>query len=131
MDELKSPPPRRRAARAGHSSRLSHSSSLSRRELLAGAVAVTAAPWASVARASTTRAPALREAAGDLPALGADVYSESVYADGVSADGATGFIVRVCRYPSAGVAWCWGHVFHRDTGCVNDYLPERLGYLAR
>ena len=52
-----------------------------------------------------------RRATEDLPPRGVAAYSESVYADAVSEDGSTGFIVRLCRYPEAGVAWCWGHAF--------------------
>lgn len=37
--------------------------------------------------------------------------SEAVYLDAVSADGSTGFVVRLCRFPQAGVAWLWAHVF--------------------
>lgn len=39
------------------------------------------------------------------------LWSESVYLDCVSADGGTGFVVRLCRYPTERTAWLWAHVF--------------------
>lgn len=42
---------------------------------------------------------------------GLETTSEAVYADCVSDDGRQGFIVRLCRYPEAGFAWVWCHLF--------------------
>ena len=53
------------------------------------------------------------------------LWSESVYLDCVSADGETGFVVRLCRYPTEGTAWLWAHVFlPGETYAYTDhYLP--------
>jgi hypothetical protein len=40
-----------------------------------------------------------------------NLWSESVYLDCVSPDGATGFVVRLCRYPTEATGWLWVHVF--------------------
>jgi len=42
---------------------------------------------------------------------GLETTSEAVYADCVSDDGRRGFVVRLCRYPEAGFAWMWCHLF--------------------
>lgn len=42
------------------------------------------------------------------------IWSESVYLDAVAPDGRTGMVARLCRYPTAGTAWVWGHVFTPD-----------------
>lgn len=42
---------------------------------------------------------------------GLETTSEAVYADCVSDDGRQGFVVRLCRYPEAGFAWMWFHLF--------------------
>lgn len=42
---------------------------------------------------------------------GLETRSEAVYADCVSDDGRRGFVVRLCRYPEAGFAWVWCHLF--------------------
>ena len=42
---------------------------------------------------------------------GLETHSEAVYLDCVSDDGQTGCIVRLCRYPQAGFAWIWMHLF--------------------
>jgi hypothetical protein len=47
----------------------------------------------------------------ELEQRGLETRSEAVYLDGVTDDGRAGFIVRLCRYPHAGFAWAWGHVF--------------------
>ncbi|HXH22141.1 MAG TPA: hypothetical protein VNN10_08930 [Dehalococcoidia bacterium] len=39
------------------------------------------------------------------------LWSESVYLDCVSPDGETGFVVRLCRYPTERTGWLWAHVF--------------------
>lgn len=40
-----------------------------------------------------------------------ETTSEAVYADCVSEDGRQGLVVRLCRYPEAGFAWLWCHLF--------------------
>jgi hypothetical protein len=39
------------------------------------------------------------------------LWSESVYLDCVTEDGETGFVVRLCRYPTEQTGWLWAHVF--------------------
>jgi hypothetical protein len=39
------------------------------------------------------------------------LWSESVYLDCVSPDGESGFIVRLCRYPTEATGWLWVHAF--------------------
>jgi len=53
------------------------------------------------------------------------LWSESVYLDCVSPDGQAAFVVRLCRYPSAGTGWLWGHVFlhGRVYAYTDHYLP--------
>jgi hypothetical protein len=47
----------------------------------------------------------------DADQRGLETTSEAVYADCVSDDGRRGFVVRLCRYPEAGFAWMWCHLF--------------------
>ncbi len=53
------------------------------------------------------------------------LWSESVYLDCVSADGETGFVVRLCRYPTERTAWLWAHVFlpGKVYAYTDHYLP--------
>jgi hypothetical protein len=39
------------------------------------------------------------------------LWSESVYLDCISPDGQTGFVVRLCRYPTQKAGWLWVHAF--------------------
>lgn len=63
------------------------------------------------------------------PKLGFDilepVWSESVALFVTSADAADAVSLRLCRYPSAGTAWLWAHVFTADNAWSYnvDHLP--------
>ncbi len=56
---------------------------------------------------------------------GLETRSEAVYLDCVSDDGMTGCVARLCRYPLAGFAWVWVHLFHkgRVLACSHHELP--------
>lgn len=53
------------------------------------------------------------------------LWSESVYLDCVSSDGQTGFVARLCRYPTESTGWLWLHLFEpgRVYAYTDHYLP--------
>ncbi len=60
------------------------------------------------------------------------IRSESVLLACTSDDGASGIFGRLCRYPSAGVAWVWLHAFlpGRVIGFADDAVPCGTDELA-
>ena len=56
--------------------------------------------------------------------IGADIHSESVLLSVISPDASSGVLTRLCRYPSARVAWVWAHV-HTPAGSWT-YVDDRL-----
>lgn len=72
--------------------------------LLAGGAAAIAA--ACTSRAGTQ--------AGSAGLEGREIYTESVQLSGASPDGDTIFSIRLCQYPSIGVAWVWASVLTPD-----------------
>jgi hypothetical protein len=53
------------------------------------------------------------------------LWSESVYLDCVSADARSGFVLRLCRYPTEATAWVWAQVFLGEAAYsyVDAYVP--------
>ena len=50
--------------------------------------------------------------------------SEAVYMDAVADDAASGFIGRLCRFPTQEMAWAWLHIFHH--GHIHSYTDHTL-----
>jgi hypothetical protein len=58
------------------------------------------------------------------PAQGLPIASTSVQISANTLDAETGFVVRLARYPSIGVAWVWAHFF--EPGQVWSYSDDAL-----
>jgi hypothetical protein len=87
--------------------------SINRRGLVLG----IAAGAALTSGCATARRPAISLKGVALP-------SESVQMSAFTEDAQTGFVCRLCRYPTAGVAWVWAHVF--EPGRVWSYTDDQL-----